>query len=126
VVISGLSKAAEYNGCIAIVVSDLLPGGRNTVSLTDAQFENKKISVKPGNLKYEPIQIEKLSVKQLKAVLKGTGQELIPGSEAGDLRMAKSVGSCSMSGRQRIQIPQFLRCSSRGQRHTDKRLNRRK
>lgn len=82
VVISGLSKAAEYNGCIAIVVSDLLPSGRHTVSL----IENKKISVKPGNLKYEPMKIETLSVKQLKAVLEGTGQELIAGSEAGHLR----------------------------------------
>jgi hypothetical protein len=86
VVLSGLTKAAEYNECIAIVVSDLLPGGRQTVSLMDAQYKNKTISVKPGNLKYEPIKIETLSVKQLKEVLKGTGQELIPGSEVGDLR----------------------------------------
>jgi hypothetical protein len=85
-VISGLSKAPKYNGCIAIVVSDLLPDGRQRVSLMDTQYENKTISVKPGNLKYEPIKIETLSVKQLKAVLKGTGQELIPGSEVGDLR----------------------------------------
>jgi hypothetical protein len=86
VVISGLSNTAEYNGCIAIVVSDLLPGGHQTVSLVDAQFENKKMPVKPNNLKNEPIKIEMLSVKQLKAVLTGTGQELIPGSEVGDLR----------------------------------------
>jgi hypothetical protein len=87
VVISGLSKASQYNGCIAAVVSDtLLQDGRQTVSLMDAPHENKKISVKPGNLKYEPIKIETLSVKQLKGVLKGTGQELIPGSEVGDLR----------------------------------------
>jgi hypothetical protein len=86
VVLSGLSKAPQYNGCIAIVVSDLLPGGRQTVSLMDTQYENKTISVKPGNLNYEPIKIETFSVKQLKAVLKGTDQEHIPGSEVGDLR----------------------------------------
>jgi hypothetical protein len=86
VVISGLSKAPQYNECIAIVVSDLLPGGRQTISLMDAQYENKTISVKPGNLKYEPIKIETLSIKQLKAIFQGTGQELIPGSEVGDLR----------------------------------------
>jgi hypothetical protein len=64
VVISGLSKAPQYNGCIAIVVSDdLLPGGRQTLSLMDAQYENKTISVKPGNLKYETIKIETLTVK---------------------------------------------------------------
>jgi hypothetical protein len=91
VAISGLSRAPQYNGRIAIVVSDLLPGGRQTVSLMDAQYENKKISVKPGNLKYEPIKIETLSVKQLKIILKGTDQELIPGSEVGDLRNQVSI-----------------------------------
>jgi hypothetical protein len=85
-IISGLSKATQYNGCIAIVVSDLLPDGRQPVSLMDSKYENKKISVKPGNLKYESIKIEMLTIKQLKIILKGTGQELIPGSEVGDLR----------------------------------------
>jgi hypothetical protein len=42
--------------------------------------------VKPGNLKYEPVKIETLTIKQLKAVLEGTAQELSPGSEVGDLR----------------------------------------
>jgi hypothetical protein len=60
VVISGLSP--QYNGCIATVVSDLLPDGRQTVSLMDALHENKKISVKPGNLKYGLTKIETLSV----------------------------------------------------------------
>ena len=71
VVLQGLKGAAEHNGKVGVVQSDLNAGGRHEVELVgDSSDGGKKIlGIKPVNLMFEPRPLESLSVAELKFLL---------------------------------------------------------
>ena len=72
VILHSLLKAADLNGKTGIVRSALSSAGRHTVYIEEL---DKSVALKPSNLKYEPITLESLSVKELKMVLKYKSKE---------------------------------------------------
>ena len=76
VVLHGLKGAAEHNGKVGIVQSDLNSGGRHEVELVEDNSksknnngEKKLLGIKPINLMFEPRPLESLSVAELKFLL---------------------------------------------------------
>mmetsp|Transcript_941 Transcript_941/g.2406 ORF Transcript_941/g.2406 Transcript_941/m.2406 type:complete len:504 (+) Transcript_941:100-1611(+) len=67
VVLQGLVKAPDLNGKKGVVRSGLSSAGRHTVYIEEL---DKSVSLKPLNLRYEPIALESLSVKELNLILK--------------------------------------------------------
>lgn len=65
-VLHGLVNAADLNGKVGTVRSDLT-NGRHTVFVDDAK---RTVGIRPENLSYEPRTVESLSVRELKLVLK--------------------------------------------------------
>ena len=72
VILHSLQKAADLNGKTGIVRSALSSAGRHTVYIEEL---DKSVALKPSNLKYEPITLQSLSVKELKMVLKYKSKE---------------------------------------------------
>ena len=74
VVLHGLKGAAEHNGKVGIVQSDLNSGGRHEVELVEdgsksGGGEKKLLGIKPINLMFEPRPLDSLSVAELKFLL---------------------------------------------------------
>jgi len=94
VILQGLLKAPDLNGKKGVVRSVLSSAGRHTVYIKEL---DKCVGLKPSNLRYEPILLESLSVKELKMVLKYKNQQPadISGMEKLDLqaRVSKLVSS---------------------------------
>ena len=82
VILTGLTKAPEYNGKQGIVKSSLNDGGRQQV-LVGKKF----LGLKPTNLLYHTRPVDKLSLQELKTILKEKdGSINFSGMDAADLR----------------------------------------
>jgi hypothetical protein len=77
-------KAADLNGKIGVIKSDLSSADRYTVFIPQL---NRSVGLKASNLRYEPRTLESLSVKELKMILKKKNNdgELV-GMDKSDLR----------------------------------------
>ena len=84
VILRDLQKAPDLNGKKGIVRSLLSSAGRHSVYIEDL---DKCVGLKPLNLRYEPISLESLSVKELKMILEHKNQRLVDSvTEKSDLR----------------------------------------
>ena len=84
VILRDLQKAPDLNGKKGIIRSDLSSAGRHSVYIEDL---DKCVGLKPLNLRYEPISLESLSVKELKMILEHKNQRLVDSvTEKSDLR----------------------------------------
>mmetsp|Transcript_8944 Transcript_8944/g.19327 ORF Transcript_8944/g.19327 Transcript_8944/m.19327 type:complete len:526 (+) Transcript_8944:109-1686(+) len=87
VILQGLVKAPDLNEKKGIVRSGLSSTGRHTVYIEEL---DKSVALKPSNLRYEPISLESLSVKELNLILKYKNKEpkssITLGMEKSDLQ----------------------------------------
>jgi hypothetical protein len=104
-------KAADLNGKIGVIKSDLSSADRQTVFIPQL---DRSVGLKPSNLRYEPRTLESLSVKELKMILKKKNNdgELV-GMDKSDLRseVTKLMSSKSESESESAdenEIPKLL------------------
>lgn len=67
VILDGLVKAPDLNGKLGVVKSKINSNGRQTVYVEEL---SKSVALKTSNLRYQPMEIDSLSVKDLKTLLK--------------------------------------------------------
>lgn len=72
VILQGLLKAPDLNGKKGVVRSALSTAGRYSVYINEL---DKCVGIKPSNMRYEPIYLDSLSVKELKIILKYKNQQ---------------------------------------------------
>lgn len=101
-------NAADLNGKIGVIKSDLSSADRHTVFIPQL---DRSVGLKPSNLRYEPRTMESLSVKELKMILKKKNNdgELV-GMDKSDLRdeVTKLMSSESISAADENEIPKLL------------------
>jgi hypothetical protein len=98
-------NAADLNGKIGVIKSDLSSADRHTVFIPQL---DRSVGLKPSNLRYEPRTLESLSVKELKMILKKKNNdgELV-GMDKSDLRTEVTKLMSSESADEN-EIPKLL------------------